>query len=65
LLGAVSDLPAGSDNRALVIALGLVLGSLEARLCGVSRYVHCSLVLLGLGGQRQGWGSYVYLPANG
>jgi ParB family transcriptional regulator, chromosome partitioning protein len=31
LLGAVSDLPAGSDNRALVIALGLVLGSLEAR----------------------------------
>jgi ParB family transcriptional regulator, chromosome partitioning protein len=30
---AVSDLPAGSDNRALVIALGLVLGSLEAR-CG-------------------------------
>jgi ParB family chromosome partitioning protein len=30
---AVSDLPDGSDNRALVIALGLVLGSLEAR-CG-------------------------------
>jgi ParB family chromosome partitioning protein len=28
---AVSDLPEGSDNRALVIALGLVLGSLEAR----------------------------------
>ena len=28
---AVSDLPAGSDNRALVIALGLVLGALEAR----------------------------------
>src|SRR6185436_8907894 len=28
---AVSDLPAGSDNRALVIALALVLGSLEAR----------------------------------
>ena len=42
---AVSDLPAGSDNRALVIALGLVLGSLEARLCGVSRSVHCSMVL--------------------
>ena len=35
---AVSELPAGSDNRALVIALALVLGSLEAdprtaRLC--------------------------------
>jgi ParB family transcriptional regulator, chromosome partitioning protein len=30
---AVSDLPDGSDNRALVIALGLVLGSLEAS-CG-------------------------------
>jgi ParB family chromosome partitioning protein len=30
---AVSDLPDGSDNRALVIALGLVLGCLEAR-CG-------------------------------
>ena len=28
---AVSELPAGSDNRALVIALALVLGSLEAR----------------------------------
>ena len=28
---AVSDLPAGSDNRALVIALALVLGSLESR----------------------------------
>jgi ParB family chromosome partitioning protein len=28
---AVSDLPASSDNRALVIALGLVLGALEAR----------------------------------
>src|SRR6476469_7183836 len=28
---AVSDLPEGSDNRALVIALALVLGSLEAR----------------------------------
>jgi len=28
---AVSDLPEGSDNRALVIALGLVLGSLESR----------------------------------
>jgi hypothetical protein len=28
---AVGDLPAGSDNRALVIALGLVLGALEAR----------------------------------
>jgi len=27
---AVSALPAGSDNRALVIALALVLGSLEA-----------------------------------
>ena len=27
---AVSDLPEGSDNRALVIALGLVLGSLES-----------------------------------
>jgi len=27
----VSALPAGSDNRALVIALALVLGSLEAR----------------------------------
>ena len=30
---AVSDLPEGSDNRALVIALALVLGALEAR-CG-------------------------------
>jgi ParB family transcriptional regulator, chromosome partitioning protein len=30
---AVSDLPDGSDNRALVIALALVLGALEAR-CG-------------------------------
>ena len=30
---AVSDLPDGSDNRALVITLGLVLGCLEAR-CG-------------------------------
>jgi len=28
---AVSDLPEGSDNRASVIALALVLGSLEAR----------------------------------
>jgi len=28
---AVSELPAGSDNRALVIGLALVLGSLEAR----------------------------------
>jgi ParB family chromosome partitioning protein len=28
---AVSDLPEGSDNRALVIALALVLGALEAR----------------------------------
>ena len=28
---AVSDLPAGSDNRALVIALALVLVSLESR----------------------------------
>jgi ParB family transcriptional regulator, chromosome partitioning protein len=28
---AVSDLPASSDNRAMVIALGLVLGALEAR----------------------------------
>ena len=28
---AVSDRPAGSDNRALVIALGRVLGSLEAK----------------------------------
>ena len=28
---AVSDLPAGSDNRALVIALALVVGALEAR----------------------------------
>jgi ParB family transcriptional regulator, chromosome partitioning protein len=27
----VSDLPEGSDNRALVIALALVLGALEAR----------------------------------
>ena len=30
---AVSDLPEGSYNRALVIALALVLGALEAR-CG-------------------------------
>ena len=28
---AVSDLPEGSDNRALVIALALLLGALEAR----------------------------------
>jgi ParB family transcriptional regulator, chromosome partitioning protein len=28
---AITDLPTGSDNRALVIALGLVLGALEAR----------------------------------
>jgi hypothetical protein len=28
---AVSDLPEGSDNRASVIALALLLGSLEAR----------------------------------
>jgi hypothetical protein len=39
---AVSDLPAGIDNRALVIALALVLGSPEARLCGVSESVRCS-----------------------
>jgi hypothetical protein len=51
---AVSDLPEGSDNRALVIALALVLGSLEARLCGVSRSVHCSVVLPRLGGSVSG-----------
>ena len=33
---AVSDLPEGSYNRALVIALALVLGALEAR-CGNER----------------------------
>ena len=51
---AVSDLPEGSDNRALVIALALVLGALEARLCAVSTDVHCSLVQLGLGGSASG-----------
>ena len=51
---AVSDLPEGSDNRASVIALALVLGSLEARFCGVSTDVHCSLVQLGLGGSASG-----------
>ena len=51
---AVSELPAGSDNHALGIALALVLGSLEARLCGVSTDVHCSLVQLGLGGSASG-----------
>ena len=36
---AVSDLPEGSDNRALVIALALVLGALEAR-CGKDAWRH-------------------------
>jgi ParB family chromosome partitioning protein len=39
---AITDLPTGSDNRALVIALGLVLGALEASLCAVSESVRCS-----------------------
>jgi ParB family chromosome partitioning protein len=39
---AVSDLPGGSDNRALVVTLGLVLAALEARLCAASKSVRCS-----------------------
>ena len=50
----VDSLGAGGDARAQMITLALVLGSMEARLCGVSTDVHCSLVQLGLGGSASG-----------
>jgi ParB family chromosome partitioning protein len=46
----VDSLGTGGDARAQIITLALVLGSLEARLCGVPRCVHCSQVLTNLGG---------------
>jgi hypothetical protein len=52
----VESLGTGGDARAQVIVLGLVLGSMEARLCGVSRRVHCSLVSSGLGMRAAGTG---------
>jgi ParB family chromosome partitioning protein len=65
LTETIVNLGDAGDGRAQVVMLGMVLAALEGRLCGVSRYVHCSLVLLGLGGQRQRWEIYVYLRANG
>ncbi len=49
-----ATLSAGGDARAQVITLALVLGALEARLCGVSGSVHCSDVLPLRISQRQG-----------
>lgn len=49
-----AELGANGDNRAQVITLALVLGALEARLCGVSGSVHCSDVLPLRISQRQG-----------
>lgn len=50
----VCSLGTGGDARAQIITLALVLGSMEARLCGASRSVHCSPTLLGLVGHHRG-----------
>ncbi|MDP7733138.1 hypothetical protein QXM59_33770, partial [Mycobacterium sp. TY813] len=50
----IAALPPAADSRASVITLGLVLGALEAELCGVSGSVHCSDVLPLRISQRQG-----------
>ena len=52
--GSIAALPPAADSRASVITLGLVLGALEAELCGVSGSVHCSDVLPLRISQRQG-----------
>lgn len=54
---AASTVSSSGDARAQVITLALVLGALEARLCGASRSVHRSPALLGLVGHRRGWSS--------
>lgn len=60
-----ATLSAGGDARAQVITLALVLGALEARLCGVARSVHCSVVLPSLGGSLSGTALLLAaLPAN-
>jgi hypothetical protein len=62
----VSDPSTNTDARAQVIALAVVLGAMEARLCGVSRYVHCSLAVPRLVGRVLGTGCLLTdLPANG
>jgi hypothetical protein len=62
----VESLGTGGDARAQVIVLGLVLGSMEARLCGIPRSVHCSVVLPRLGGSLSGTARLLAaLPAQG
>jgi hypothetical protein len=54
----VESLGSGGDARAQVITPALLLGSMEARLCGGSRYVHSLAVPVWVGecqGRRVSW----------
>ena len=61
----VDSLGTGGDARAQIITLALVLGSMEARLCGLSRCVRCSLAFPRLVWRVLGTSCLWHLPANG
>jgi hypothetical protein len=61
----VTDLPPTGDGRAQVLTLAVVLGTLESRLCGLSRCVRCSLAFPRLVWRVLGTSCLWHLPANG